>query len=540
MRVASVVLIVLLACTVVAQEHQHGTVPGEKLGTTHFVTSCTPAVQPAFDRGIALLHSFDFPRAVAAFESVASADPACAMAYWGLALTRWGNPFLAGARPVAQLRQGGEAIARAKAAGTTTARERAYIDAAAHLYSSYETVPQLARMRAYRDAMHDVSARHPDDTEAAIFYALALAFSADPADKTYASQLKAGAILEGLFAQQPNHPGLAHYIIHGYDVPVLAARAVAAARRYATIAPSAPHALHMPSHTFTRVGFWQESIDANIAAAVAAKREGATAEELHASDYQTYAYLQTGQDGAVERLLKALPEIANRFDPAVVTAGAPPAAGFFALAAVPARYALERRAWAEAAALEPASTPVPYADAMSYFARALGAAHLRDIARARTAIDALRPLGDRLAQAGEIYWAEQVEIQRLGASAWLAFAEGRRDEALAGMRTAADREDATEKSVVTPGPLAPARELLGDLLWELKQPAAARSEYETALKKEPNRFRLLYGAARAADAAGDRAGARRYYQQLIALGARADRPRRAELLEARRALGQRP
>ena len=304
MRVAGVVLVVLLACTVVAQEHQHGTAADEKLGTTHFATSCTRAVQPAFDRGIALLHSFDFPRAVAAFESVASADPACGMAYWGLALTRWGNPFLAGARPVAQLRQGGEAIARAQAAGTTTARERAYIDAAAHLYSSYETIPQPARLRAYRDAMREVSARHPDDTEAAIFYALALAFSADPADKTYASQLKAGAILEGLFAQQPNHPGLAHYIIHGYDVPVLAARAVAAARRYATIAPSAPHALHMPSHTFTRVGSWQESIDANIAAAVAAKREGATAEELHASDYQMYAYLQTGQDRAVERLLE--------------------------------------------------------------------------------------------------------------------------------------------------------------------------------------------------------------------------------------------
>ena len=254
------------------------------------------------------------------------------------------------------------------------------------------------------------STRYPDDTEAAIFYALALAFSADPADKTYASQLKAGGILEGLFAKQPDHPGLAHYIIHGYDVPPLAARAVGAARRYATIALLAPHALHMPSHTFTRVGSWQESIDTNIAAAVAAKREGATAEELHASDYQMYAYLQTGQDRAAEQLLKAVPEIAKRFDPKVVTAGAPPAAGFFALAAIPARYALERRAWAEAAALEPASTAFPYADAMLDVARALGAAHLRDIAKARTAIEVLAPLRDRLTQAGEIYWAGQVEI----------------------------------------------------------------------------------------------------------------------------------
>src|SRR5207247_1126836 len=273
-----------------------------------------------------------------------------------------------------------------------------------------------------------------------------------PMDKTYANQLKAGGILEKLIAKQPDHPGLAHYIIHAYDVPPLADRALEAARGYAKIAPSAPHALHMPSHTFTRVGYWQESIDANVAAAKSAQKEGAVAEELHATDYQTYAYLQTGQDRAALRALESLPEIYARFDPTLVGAGGAPGAAYFAVAAIPARYALERGDWKRAAALEARPSPLPYAEAMAHFARALGAAHLKDTATARAAIDALQQLRDRLAQANETYWTGQVDIQRRGAAAWLALAEGRPSEALGEMRTAAEREDATEKSAVTPGP----------------------------------------------------------------------------------------
>ena len=394
-------------------------------------------------------------------------------------------------------------------------------------------MPQIQRVLAYRDAMAAVAARYPEDMEASIFFALSLAVAADPADKTFVNQLTGGAILERLFVTHPEHPGLAHYIIHSYDVPALADRALEAARRYAKIAPSAPHALHMPSHTFTRVGLWQESIDANIASAASAKRDGATAEELHASDYQTYAYLQSGQDAAARRLAATLPELASRFDPGAIGAGGAPVAGFFALAAIPARVALEREAWADAAALTPTPSPFPYADAMTWFARALGAAQLRRTAPIREAINALGQIRDRLLQSHEDYWAEQVEIQRQGASAWLAQAEGRTDEAVRGMRAAAEREDATEKSAVTPGPLAPARELLGYLLIENGQPALAVKEFEATLHKEPNRFRALAGAARASLAAGDRAKARTYYAQLLKVCARADAGARPALVEAR-------
>jgi hypothetical protein len=289
----------------------------------------------------------------------------------------------------------------------------------------------------------------------------------------------------------------------------------------------------MPSHTFTRVGFWQESIDANIASAASAKREGATAEELHASDYQTYAYLQSGQDAAARRLIDTLPEIASRFNPSAVGAGGNPTAGYFALAAIPARYALERAAWADAAALTPKVTPFPYTEAMTWFARALGAARLHQTAPIREAIDALQQIRERLVQSREAYWAEQVEIQRRGASAWLAHAEGRKDDALREMRAAAEREDATEKNAVTPGPLAPARELLGDMLLENGEPALAMKEFEATLNKEPNRFRSLAGAAKAALAAGDRAKAGSYYTRLLKMCVRADAAARPELAEAR-------
>jgi hypothetical protein len=387
---------------------------------------------------------------------------------------------------------------------------------------------------AYESAMDAVSVAYPDDVEASIFYALALAAAADPADKTYAKQLKAGAILESLFVQYPNHPGLAHYIIHAYDVPPLAARAIGAAQRYSAIAPSSPHALHMPSHTFTRVGDWQNSIDANIASAAAARRDGQMAEELHASDYMVYAYLQTARDSGAQHVVESSVEIFSRFDPAVLVSGAAsPAAAYFARAAIPARYCLERRAWADAAKLELHSSPVPYADAITYFARGLGAAHGKDPAAARSAIESLEQMRDKLKAMKEDYWANQVEIQRQEVSAWFAFAKGDHQGAITAMRAAAELEDLTEKSAITPGPLAPARELLGELLLESKQPAEAFKEFEATLTTEPNRFRSLYGAAEAAKQAGNRLTAQTYFQKLLKVTEHADKPERQELVEAR-------
>jgi hypothetical protein len=389
-------------------------------------------------------------------------------------------------------------------------------------------------MLAYRDAMKEVAATYKDDTEASAFYALALASSADPADKTYAAQLEAGAILEKLWQAQPQHPGLAHYIIHSYDVPPLASKAIDAARRYGQIAPDAPHALHMPSHTFTRLGYWQDSIDANILSAAAAKRDGSLAEQVHAMDYQVYAYLQTAQDEAARSVRDALPEIAARFNPDAIASAAPGAAGVFALAAIPSRYALERGAWAEAAALQPARTKFLQADAMTWFARALGAARSRNLDTARAAIAELQKISETLAAGHETYWSNQVAIQALDASAWLALADGRRDEALQIMRSAVDREDKTEKNAITPGPLAPARELLGEMLLELKQAPEALAEFQKALAKEPNRFRSLAGAVQAASSAGDALNARRYAEQLLTICIKADTPGRPELAQARK------
>jgi hypothetical protein len=319
----------------------------------------------------------------------------------------------------------------------------------------------------------------------------------------------------------------------------LAGQALVAARRYSEIAPDAPHALHMPSHTFTRTGFWQESIDTNIAAAAAARREGQIAEELHASDYEIYAYLQTGQDGAARRVLDSLPEIASRFDPKAVLSGAgSPATGYFALAAIPARYALERRDWKQSVQLPLRETPFPYTDAMTWFARGLGAARLGQAPAANQSATALQQIRERLSKVGENYWAEQVEIQELAVRAWAALAEGKKVEALRQMKLAAELEDGTEKSAVTPGPLAPARELLGEMLLELNEPAQAREQFEATLKKEPGRLRALYGAARAAQLSGDRAASQKYFREVSKVCVRGDKPGRSELIEAQRAILQ--
>ena len=518
------------------EQHAHGG-HAERLGAVHFPTSCAPAVQKEFDRGVALLHSFWFSAAIKSFQAVLARDPDCVMAHWGIAMSWWSNPF-AGFRSPQALKAGLSAVDAAKARGTGTPREKAYIQAVERLFRDAATIDQRTRTVAYEQAMAALASAYPDDVEARIFYALALGQTALRSDKTYANQLKAAAILEDEFRRQPEHPGLAHYIIHSFDVPPLAPRALDAARRYAKIAPDSAHALHMPSHTFTRVGLWEESIEANRASAAAARKDAAAAEELHALDYQTYAYLQTAQDAAARRTVELAPSLASKIDGGGAGNAAPPPAGYYALAAIPARYALEREAWAEAAALTLKPSPFAWADAVTHFARALGAARSGNPPAARADVERLAALRDTLQQAKDPEWTTQVEVQRRGAEAWVALAEQRQDDALKLMREAADMEDATEKAPVTPGPIKPARELLAEMLLQIGRPKEALAEFEAALKKEPNRFRTTYGAARAADAAGDRQQASAHYASLLRICARADASARKELIEARKRAGR--
>ncbi len=527
-------VVVLLAAPALAQVPHHEHPAPEQLGRVHFETSCSPEVTQAFDRAVALLHSFSFSTAKQGFMEVTAADPSCAMAHWGVAMTQWSNPFSL-QRSAATLADGHAAANRAAATGNPTARERAYIAAVTELYRDYETVDQRTRVVAYEKAMARLHEKYPDDQEATAFYALAINQTALPTDKTYAQQLKAAALLEELFAEDPEHPGLAHYIIHAFDHPPLASRALEAARRYASIAPSAPHALHMPSHTFTRVGAWQESIDTNIASAQTALRDGSTAEALHAMDYQVYAYLQTAQDAAARGVVDEAPKILAQLDLAALGGAAPPVAGLYAAAAIPARYAMERGAWNDAAVLQVQPTQFAYVDAITHFARAIGAARSGNAEAAKADAEALNRLGEKLSAAKESYWAEQLRIQHEVALAWIAFSEGRQDEALDQLREAAAAEDRTDKSAISPGPLAPARELLGEMLLMVGNPAEALKELDATLRKEPNRFRATWLAARAAAEAGDSASARKRYSDLIAICKAGDSPGRPELREARTA-----
>lgn len=488
-----------LSAAVSAQEHRHAGQP-ERLGTVHFATSCSSTVQTSFDRAVALLHSFEFGASIKGFNDVIAADSTCAMAYWGLALSRWGNPVAVGNRGLPLLQQGGAWAAtgvRLAATAGATDRERSYLSAVNQLYADFANRDQSTRIGNYSRAMAALSEREPADTEAKIFYAISLVAAASPTDKTYANQLKAGEILEALWARQPDHPGLAHYIIHTYDYPPLAARAEAAAARYSLIAPSAAHALHMPSHTFTRVGMWKESVETNERSKDVAIATGSIAEALHATDYQMYAYLQLGDYAKAREIVEKLPSLAVRFDPNAITGAAPPAAAYFAMAAIPARWALERGAWREAASLELKPIPAyPYADAMTYFARSIGASRSGHSGDAKLPIDSLIVIEQRLASMNEPYLAEQTAIQRLAAQAWFELAQGHSESALKLMREAARREDATEKSAYTPGPLAPAHELLGDMLQRLGRRKEARAEYELTLQKEPNRRRSLAALGR--------------------------------------------
>lgn len=525
----------LNATATTAQHGEHGAIPANQVGSEYvsFSTSCNPAVAAEFNRGVALIHSFWFSEAINTFNGVLHDDPECAIAYWGIALGHWGNPF-AGQRNTAQLARGQATMARARATGSPNAREQAYIDAVGQLFASDQPSAHYERTVAYEHAMAQLVQQYPDDKEAKIFYALAINQTAQPTDQTYAQQLKAAGILEPLFEENPNHPGIAHYIIHAYDHPPLAERALAAAQRYASLAPDAPHALHMPSHTFTRVGMWQDSVDTNLRSAAIARQDNDAGSELHALDYQTYAYLQMAQDNAAADVVSRANELIGLVD---ITAVGATQAGAFAIAAIPARYALERGDFAQAANLTVIPSDLPHTQAMTHFARALGAARSGNPAAAADDINMLAELRSLAEARRDDYWAQQIDIQWRIASAWAAFASDRREQGISLMMTAADIEDGTDKAAVTPGPLAPARELLGIMLLEAGRPELALEAFEATLRKEPNRFHTLHGAARAADAAGDRATAQRYFQQLLQVSSSADTDR-AELNQARRYLGE--
>ena len=510
-----------------------------KVGEVNFAVSCGLPAQQKFNRAVAILHSFWYEEAGSAFNDVIKTDPSCAMGYWGIAMSNW-HPLWS--PPSAEeLSAGSKAVAAAAALGGRTERERDYIDAISTFYRDSETLDHHARAVAYEKAMEKVYLRYPDDKEGAIFYALALNATASPSDRTYSNQKKAAQILNAIFAEQPNHPGVAHYLIHSYDSAPLAELGLPAAICYSKIAPSVPHALHMPSHIFTRLGKWQDSVDANRASLAAGqdyalRHYGAGVawdQSLHAMDYLEYAYLQLGQDHAAK-------ELVDDVDGFREATPATPAAAY-AMAAIPARYAVERRDWVLAANLSlPSATmswsSFPWTKAMISYARALGAARTGDVAGARMEIEHLQSAHDALVARNK-YWADQIEVQRLAAVSMLSHAQGRDADALSELTQASDLEASMEKNPVTPGGIVPARELLGDLLLELDRPAQALKAYEQTLATDPNRLRSVYGAAKAAASAGDAAAAKTYYQQLVFLESHAD-GETPEVAEAKAYFGQ--
>ena len=497
----------------------------EKLGKVDFPISCSPEAQAQFNRAVAMLHSFWFPQAPKAFAAVSETDPGCAMAHWGIAISQRANP-LVGPPDAAALKRGLASIERAKAIGAKTQRERDYIAAIELFYKDSDKLDHRTRVLAYEKALEQLYLAYSQDTEAAIFYALAINEAIDFEDKTYARQLKAAQILQRVWAKQPEHPGVLHYLIHSYDFPPLASRGLATARRYAAVAPSAPHALHMPSHVFSMLGMWQESIKSNREALGVAKNY------VHAMDFMVYAHLQGAQDSEAKRLLE---ESAALYKTQAPTAELTPTGGVLAVhtafAAIPARYAIERGAWADAAALQPRPS-TPAADAITYFTRAMGKVRNGDVNGARKDIEQLESLKNTLTTAKQKYWADQVEIQRRAAAAWAAHADGKSDEALKLMRSAAQLEDASEKHVAMENRLWPMHELLAELILAMNQPAQALSEFEASFKAAPNRFRGYYGAAKAAERLGDQKKARRYYEKLLELCKQAD-GERPELVEAK-------
>jgi hypothetical protein len=513
---------ICLAAALCLGQPAFGQTDDAKFGKVHFETSCKGDAQKQFDRAMLYQHSFWYRASQMAFEDALKADPECAIAYWGIALSLLWNPHVP--TPPKNLADGAAAIAKAKAAGAKSQRERDYIDALAAMYTDADKTGHLARSQAYAKAMEQVAQRYPQEDEAQIHYALALNTSASPADKSYANQLKGAAILEPIFERQPQHPGVAHYLIHLYDYPPIAEKGLKAARLYAKIAPGAAHAQHMPSHIFTRVGYWEESIASNAEAARVAKESTDFHDQLHAMDYMVYAYLQLGQDQKAKAVLDEMKTVAGFTETFLP--------GPYALAVSPARYAIERGDWKAAADLAVRPSPLPHIVAMTHFARALGAARSGNAEAAKADIAKLSELLDKSRQGKDAYWSEQIAIQVQVASAALLYAEGKHDDALTAMSVAADAEDATEKHPVTPGVPKPARELYGVMLLERGKPKEALVAFEAVLKKEPNRLGAYVGAAKAAEKSGDNAKARQYYEKVVAIAGGADNTR-TEVADAR-------
>jgi hypothetical protein len=499
--------------------------PDQRFGSVHFTTTCNETAQRRFDRGMRYQHSFWYRQSREIFEEVLKADSECAIAHWGIALSLLWNPHAA--PPSGNLPLGLAALQQAKSLGAKSQRERDYIEALSAMYVDHDKIPHRERVQAYLKAMEALAARYPSDDEAQIYYAITLNVAASPNDKTYANQLKGAAILEPIFARQPRHPGAAHYLIHLYDVPALAEKGLVAAERYAEIAPAAPHAQHMPSHIFTRVGYWKESIASNMAAARAAKAGKEFHDQLHAMDYTVYAHLQLGQDRKAAEVVAEGAGTVSAFDP---EAGAQ--VGPYALVASPARYMIERSDWKGAAQLPVRPSKFAHTEAMTHFARALGAARSGTPAAAAADIARLAELREKLRAGKDAYWAEQVDIQWQVATAWVLHAEDKHDEAMKAMRAAADAEDKTEKASVTPGVPAPARELYGAMLLERGLAREALAAFELTLTKEPRRLGATIGAAKAAEKAGDIAKARHYYVAAAALTEDADTVR-PEIADAR-------
>jgi Tfp pilus assembly protein PilF len=497
-------------------------VPADDLGKVHFETSCKPDAQQQFDQAMLYQHSFWYRASQKSFEDALKADPQCAIAYWGIALSLLYNPHVA--PPAKNLAEGATALEMGKASSAKTQRELDYIDALGAMFTDYDKVDHRTRVLAYLKAMEQLAQRYPDDDEAQIYYALALNVAASPADKTYANQLKGAAILEKIWMRQPEHPGVAHYLIHLYDTPALAEKGLAAARRYAKVAPGAAHAQHMPSHIFTRVGYWQESVSSNIESGRVAKDAADFHDQLHSMDYLVYAYLQLGQDSKAKAVLDNM-NMVTGFSETFLP-------GPYALAVSPARYAVERGDWKGAAELQVRPSPLANVQAITYFARALGAARSGNPEAARLDIARLTELRDKLRDAKDGYWSEQVDIQRQIATAWALYAEGKRDDALNAMSAAADAEDKTEKHPVTPGVPKPARELYGVMLLDSGNAKEALAAFEATLKKEPNRLGAYVGAATSAEKAGDKAKAKDYYEKIVAIADGADN-NRTEVADAR-------
>lgn len=506
----------------------------KQFGSVQFETSCSGKVKEDFNLAIKLLHSFEYDEAEKVFAKIIDQQPHCAMAYWGVAMSNfhslWAPPS------EAELKKGAKAIEIAQAISQKSKREAGYINAIATFYKDWDKTDHRTRCIAFEKAMENLRTEYPNDREAAIFYALALTAAADPADKTFTKQKKAGLILNGLYPGEPNHPGIVHYIIHTYDSPELAEMALPAARKYASVAPASAHALHMPSHIFTRLGLWDECINSNLASVASAQCyaeeagiKGHWDEELHGLDYLTYAYLQKGENGLAKKQWDYLKTI-NEVSPLNFKVA-------YAFASIPSRYLMENKLWKEAANLKIHYINFPWEKfqwqkAMIHFTRLMGSANILNLVAAKAELTELTGIYNKLFKQKDLYQANQVQVQIKTSEAWIKFKEGKNDEALKLMNFAADMEDKTEKHPVTPGELIPARELLGDMLLQMNKPDEALKSYEADLQRHRNRFNGIYGAAFAAEKSNNFEKANIYYQLLTSI-ANSPHSNRPELETAR-------